>query len=141
MTRLEAIRERFIEYRPTKTHAVWFGVGCIAATLIVGFGFAGWVTGGSTQKQVAEASANARHELAAAVCVDEFMAAKDAGATLAKLKEAGWYDRGELVAKGGWATMPDRKEPNSTVASLCAAKLAEMTLPAAGATRTSTPTK
>jgi hypothetical protein len=54
------------------------------------------------------------------------MAGKNAGATLAKLKEAGWYDRNELVAKGGWATMPDRKEPDSTVAGLCAAKLAEM---------------
>jgi hypothetical protein len=63
---------------------------------------------------VAEAAANARHE------------GKNAGVILAKLKEAGGYDRDELVAKGGWATMPDRKEPNSTVAGLCAAKLAEM---------------
>jgi hypothetical protein len=121
-----AFRERFIEYRPTKTEAAWFGAGCVAAMLIVGFGFGGWVTGAKAEQRVAEAAANARHELAAAVCVEEFMAAKNAGATLAKLKQAGWYDRGELVAKGGWATMPDRKEPNSTVASLCAAKLAEM---------------
>jgi hypothetical protein len=31
-----------------------------------------------------------------------------------------------MVAKGGWATMPDRKEPNSVVATLCAGKLAEL---------------
>src|SRR5687767_11974076 len=126
MGQIDALRERWIEYRPTKTAAAWFGVGCVAATLIGGFGFGGWVSGAKAQQQVAEAAANARHELAAAVCVDEFMAGKDAGAVLAKLKEAAWYDRNELVAKGGWATMPDRKEPNSTVAGLCAAKLAEM---------------
>jgi hypothetical protein len=126
MEGIGAFRARFIEYRPTKTEAAWFGVGCIAVTLIAGFGFAGWVTAGKAEQRVAEAASAARHELAAAVCVDEFMAAKNSAPTLAKLKEAGWYDRGELVAKGGWATMPDRKEPNSTVASLCAAKLAEM---------------
>jgi hypothetical protein len=35
------------------------------------------------------------------------------------------------VAKGGWATMPDRKEPNSIVATMCAAQLAERKPPAA----------
>jgi hypothetical protein len=137
MERTESLRARLENYRPSKTEAAWFGVGCIAATLIAGFGFGGWVTGGTAQKQVSEAAANARHELATAVCVEDFMATKDSGVTLAKLKEAGWYDRGELVAKGGWATMPDRKEANSDVASLCAAKLADMTVPSAGMTPTS----
>ena len=97
MGRIDALRERFIEYRPTKSAAAWVGFG-------------GWVSGAKAQQQVAEAAANARHELAAAVCVDEFMAGKNAGVILAKLKEAGWYDRNDLVAKGGWATMPDRAE-------------------------------
>ena len=137
MKSIDALRKRWDDYRPTKTEAAWLGAGCIAATLIVGFGFAGWVTAGKFETQVAEAAANARHELAAAVCVEEVMATKHVAATLAKIKEAGWYDRGELVAKAGWATMPDRKEPNSTVASLCAAQLAEMTAPTAGMTPTS----
>ena len=137
MKSIDALRKRWDDYRPTKTEAAWFGAACVAATLIVGFGFAGWVTGGKFEKQVGEAADKARHELAAAVCVDEFMAAKNAAATLAKIKEAGWYDRSELVAKGGWATMPDRKEPNSTVASLCATQLADMTVPSAGMTPTS----
>jgi hypothetical protein len=131
MERIETLRQRWEDYRPTKAQAFWIAAAGIAATLIIGFGFAGWVTGGTVQKQVAEAAANARHELAAAVCVEDFMAHKDAGQILAKLKDAGWWERSELLAKGGWATMPDRKEPNSVVATMCAGKLSEMQPPAA----------
>jgi hypothetical protein len=126
LTRMEVLRQRWDDYRLTKTQAFWLAAGSVVATLIVGFGMAGWVTGGTADKRVAEAATNARQELATAICVDEFMAAADAKAKLAKLNDATWYDRGEMVAKGGWATMPDRKEPNSVVATLCAGKLAEL---------------
>jgi hypothetical protein len=126
MSRLETLQDRWHAYGPTKTQAFWFAAAAVVATLIIGFGFAGWVTGGTAQERIDEAALNARHELAAAVCVHEFMARADAAATLGKLKSAGWWDRNELVAKGGWATMPDRKEPNAAVASMCAARLAEM---------------
>jgi hypothetical protein len=129
-TAIERLQQRWEDYRPTKTHTFWIAAGCVAATLVLGFGPFGWVSGGTAQKGISEASANARQELATAVCVEEFMRAKDANATLAKIMEAGWYERGELVAKGGWATMPDRKEPNSIVATMCAAQLAERKPPA-----------
>jgi hypothetical protein len=122
----QTLRERWEDYRPSKTQAFWFAAAAVVAMLIVGFGLAGWVTGGTAQERVDEAALNARHELAAAVCVQEFMAREDASAKLATLKDAGWWDRNELVKKGGWATMPDRKEPNPIVASMCAAELAEM---------------
>lgn len=125
LTKVEALRQRWDELRLDKTQAFWLAAGAVAATLALGFGAAGWVTGGTAEKRVAEAATNARQELATAICVEEFMAARDAKATLAKLGEASWYDRGEMIARGGWATMPDRKEPNSVVASLCAEKLAE----------------
>ncbi|HVL35151.1 MAG TPA: hypothetical protein VM489_05720 [Burkholderiales bacterium] len=121
----QTFRDRWEDWRPTKTQAAWFGVGCIAATLIAGFGFGGWVTGGTAEQRISEAASNARYELAAAVCVEEFMRADNAGQRLAKLHDLGWWERSELVAKGGWATMPDRQEPNSTVASMCAATLSE----------------
>lgn len=137
LSAIDRMRQSWEDYRPSKGQAAWFGAGCIAATLIVGFGFAGWVTGGTAQKQVTEAAATARHELAAAVCVEEFLAGKNAGPLLVKLKDAGWYERGELLEKGGWATMPDRKEPNSVVAAMCASKLSEMQAPAVAVTPTS----
>jgi hypothetical protein len=126
MSRMQTLQERWEDYRPTKTQAFWFAAGAVVITLIIGFGFAGWVTGGTAEERIGEAANNARHELAAAVCVHQFMARKDAASTLVKLKEAGWWDRNELVSKGGWATMPDRQEPNPIVASMCAARLAEM---------------
>jgi hypothetical protein len=131
MERTETLRQRWEDYKPSKVQIFWAAVAAVAVTLIIGFGFAGWVTGGTAQKQVAEAAANARHELAAAVCVEDFMAGKDAGRLLVKLKGAGWFERSELLAKGGWATMPDRKEPSSVVATMCASKLSEMQPPAA----------
>jgi hypothetical protein len=129
-TAIERIQQRWESYRPTKTHTFWIAAGCVAATLVLGFGLGGWVSGGTAQKRIEEAATNARQELATSICVEEFMQAKDANATLAKIMEASWYERGELVAKGGWATMPDRKEPNSAVATMCAEKLAERKAPA-----------
>lgn len=127
---IERLQQRWEDYRPTKTHTFWIAAGCVAATLVLGFGPGGWVSGGTAQKRLDEAAANARQELATAVCVEEFMRAKDAAARLATLRETGWYERSELVAKGGWATMPDRKEPSSAVAAMCAAQLAERKAPA-----------
>ena len=124
LSKVEQLRQRWDDWKLTKTEAFWLAVGSVVATLVVGFALAGWVLGGTAEKRVAEAATNARQELATAICVDEFMAAADAKAKLAKLNDATWYDRGEMVAKGGWATMPDRKEPNSVVATLCAGKLA-----------------
>ncbi len=126
LSRTEVLRQRWDDYRLTKTQAFWLAAGSVVATLVIGFGMAGWVTGGSAQKQVSEAATNARQELATVICVEEFMAQADAKARLAKLSDASWYERGEIVAKGGWATMPDRKDPNSVVATLCAGKLAEL---------------
>ena len=126
LSKMETLRQRWDDLRLSKTQAFWLAAGSVVATLAIGFGAAGWVTGGTADTRVSEAATQARHELAAAICVAEFMAAADAGVRLTKLTDASWYDRGEMVAKGGWATMPDRKEPNSTVATLCAGKLAEL---------------
>jgi hypothetical protein len=127
------LSRKWDEYRPSKMQAFWFGAGCVAATLVLGFGISGWVSAGTAEKLRTEASENARQELAAAICVDEFMQAKDAGGRLEKLKTAGWYERTEQVESGGWATMPDRKEPNRTVAIMCSSQLAEMEATAAPA--------
>jgi hypothetical protein len=126
MKRIQAARQRWEVYQPSKTQAFWFAVAAVVGMLIAGFGFAGWVTAGTAQQRVDDAALAARHELAAAVCVEEFMGLKEAQARLVTLKDSGYWDRSEFVAKGGWATMPDRKEPNRVVASMCAARLSEV---------------
>lgn len=126
--------QRWTDYRPTKEHAIWFGVGCVVATLVVGFGLAGWVTGGTAKEMVDEAAAASRHQLASAVCAEEFLRAADARARLAKLKKLEWYERDDLVAAGGWATMPGEKEASYVVAEMCASRLAEQAEAGAKAT-------
>jgi hypothetical protein len=124
-TNMSKLSQRWVEYRPSKTEAFWTAFGCVVATLVIGFGFAGWVTAGTAEEMAQAAADNARHNLAAAICVDEFMQAKDAKTRLANLKKADWFQRDEIVAGNGWATMPDRKEPNTLVAEMCATKLLE----------------
>jgi hypothetical protein len=133
------LRARWQDYRPTKAQTFWIAAGCVAATLILGFGAGGWVTGGTAQNMVSQATADARLQLAAAVCVEDFMQAANASGRLQKLKDIAWYQRADLIVDGGWATMPDKTEPNSTVAYSCAEKLVGLQAVAPGAvTQTST---
>ena len=112
MERYDSIRRKWEDYRPSKTAAFWFAALCVAAALIIGFGPAGWVTGATAEQRVNDTTLAARQELAAAICVEEFMATNDAQARLAKLRDAGYWERSELVATGGWA--------------MCAAQLSEV---------------
>ena len=116
--------QRWEDCHPSKVHAFWLAAGAVLLTLAIGFGPAGWVTGGKAKQMIDEAAANARTELAVAVCMEEFMEAANAKARLVKLQAASWMDRDDLLAKAGWATMPDRKEPDSAVAAQCAMRLA-----------------
>jgi alpha/beta superfamily hydrolase len=126
---MSTLSRRWQEYRPSKTEAFWTAAGAVIATLVLGFGFGGWVTGGTAGEREQAAASAARHQLAAAICVEEFMKAKDAAARLAQLKKTEWYQRDEVVAGNGWATMPDREAPNIAVAEMCASKLVEMPAP------------
>ena len=92
------------------------------------------VTGGTATKMAQEAAATKYHSLAAAVCAEDFMRAKDARTRLDKLKAAQWYERDDLVLAGGWATMPGENEGNGVVAELCATRLAEQAEAGAKAT-------
>lgn len=113
------------EYQPTKEHALWFGVGCVVATLVIGFGVAGWVTGGTAKKMADESASTSRQQLAAAVCAQRFLRAADSQARLAKLTKLEWYERDDVVVKAGFAKMPGEQEASSEVAEMCASRLVE----------------
>lgn len=135
MGTISRISEGWQRYRPTKADAFWIAVGSVLATMLIGFGLGGWVTGGTAQQMVSEAATQARNQLATAVCVDEFLGAANARTRLEKIKDAIYYERDDLVAAGGWATMPDQNGPDSEVAVLCASRLYQLkALPAPKAT-------
>ena len=139
MSTKQSLGQRWGASRPTKTVTFWSCAACVVATIALGFTWGGWTTGGTAQAMAKEAAAEARQELATAICVDRFSTGSDAGTQLVALKGLGnGWDRGTFVEKGGWAAMPGPKsaEPSGKVARLCADRLALVAVPppAAGTT-------
>jgi RNA 3'-terminal phosphate cyclase len=130
MTEGKSMSQRFEDYRPSKAALFWSCAGCIVATMIVGFSWGGWVTGGSAEEMAEEAAEQARAQVASAVCVESFMAAADASPQLASLKEttSPWQQE-NFIEEGGWAVIADQEYDGA--AELCAEKLIEMEAPAA----------
>jgi hypothetical protein len=123
--------QRWAEFRPSKAVWLWSCVACVIATMVVGFAWGGWTTGGTATKMAADAADQARAELAATVCVAKFMQAPDAAAQLAALKKTDSWKRDELIQKGGWAKMAGAEAAPSGADDMCAEKLASMEAPSA----------
>jgi len=113
-------REWWSTARPTKTAVFWSWMASIVLTMIIGFAWGGWVTGGTAQRMGTVMAQDAIVKRLAPICVAQFNldAAKDQ--KLAELKAMNSYQRGDYVGKQGWATMPDEKEPDRKVADECA---------------------
>lgn len=125
--------KRVEKFRASKTQVFWACAACVAATLIVGFGWGGWVTGASARDTTTKATAQARADMAAAFCVHQFTLAPDARAKLAALKGAEYWKRGEFIEKGGWVTVPGMDAAVVGAAELCAQQLIEAKVPAKSA--------
>ena len=106
---------------PENTSAYAWGavVGAIALA-VVGFGWGGWVTGGTATKTAATAAADAKVAVLAPICADRFRAQGDSAAKIADLAKASSWDRGNVVEKSGFAIMPGSKRSESDVARACA---------------------
>jgi hypothetical protein len=123
MTNETGWKMRWEAWRPSKATWFWSCVGCVIATVIVGFAWGGWVTGGTAQEMAQSAASDARAQLAAAVCVDRFMQGPDAKTRLASLKKSDYWSRDDVLQKGGWLAIAGMKEPVDGAAELCAEKL------------------
>ncbi len=120
-----SISQRFDSYRPSKTILVWACVVTAIATIVIGFNWGGWVTGGTSRTAAATASDIARGDLASAICVERFNAAPDATAKLIEFKAiTDSYKKRQFVEAGGWATMPGQTTPDSRSVQGCATALA-----------------
>jgi hypothetical protein len=123
-----SLGRRWEAYRPTKGVWFWSSAGCIVATIVVGFVWGGWVMGGTATRMASDAAAGARAELAAMVCVAGFNQGPDAVAQLAELKKASSYQRGDMLVKSGWLTMPGSTGPVTGAADICVQKLMSASL-------------
>jgi hypothetical protein len=121
-----SLSRRWEEYRPSKAILFWACVVAIIATIVVGFGWGGWVTGGTSQAMAAAAGDTARGELASAICVERFKAAPDAAAKLVEFKAmTDTYKQRQFIVAGGWATMPGQTSPGRLGVQGCTAALAK----------------
>ncbi len=94
---------------------------------IIGFQWAGWVTGGTAQEMATKAAKTAVVDRLAAICVEQFNQDSEKVQKFEKLlKEARDWKRRDYVKEQGWATMPDEKEADSKVAGKCAGLLVEL---------------
>jgi len=117
-------RQRWDKARATKKVVFWFVLGAIALTMIVGFTWGGWVTGGTAQKMAEEAATKAVVERLALICVDQFSQDPDKAQKLSEFIETKAYQRDDYVTDQGWATMFGDEEPDRNVADACAKMIA-----------------
>ena len=101
-----------------------YGAACGAAALaIAGFSWGGWVTAGTARTMVADQSQAAVVASLSLICVDQSKRDPQLAERVAAIKAASSWNRGDLVIKNGWATMPGSTEGNSQVAKDCADKV------------------
>lgn len=115
--------QRWSEARPTK--AVVFGswVASVVVTIIIGFTWGGWVTGGTARSMAADAVV----QRLAPICVVQFNADPGKDRKLKELKETSTWERGDYLKKHGWATMPGQPGADTNVADECARLLVSST--------------
>jgi hypothetical protein len=118
-------KDRWADSRPTKTVVFWSWVAIVVTTMIVGFTWGGWVTGGTARAMAEARGEDAVVKRLAPMCALRFQDAADKTQKLKELTEASSWDRAEYVMKQGWATMPGDKEPERKVADECAKLLVE----------------
>lgn len=114
-----SFREWWSEARPTKTAVFWSWVGSVVLTMIIGFAWGGWVTGGTAQKMAEVMAEDAVVKRLAPICVVQFKQAPGKDQKLKELEKTDSWQRSEYVEKQGWATMPGEEKPDSKVASEC----------------------
>ncbi len=125
----KSLGQRWEEYRASKATVFWSCVAVSILTMVIGFTWGGWVTGGTAQEMTQEA----RRNLAATFCVNRFMADANAGSHYTEFMETSDWQRDEFIHDGGWATMPTLDRPLAGIADLCADKLAKVEMPASAA--------
>ena len=100
-------------------------IGAVAS-MVVGFSWGGWMSGGAAIKLADERANNAVLAALTPICVEKFLQNSDAQANLAALREISTnWQQGQYVEKGGWATRPGAASSDYELARACAAKLIE----------------
>jgi hypothetical protein len=115
-----SFQQRWSEARPTKTVLFWSWVAAVLATLIIGFTWGGWVTGGTARSMAQGMGDDAVLKRLAPICLAQFKHDPKKEQKLKEFKAVNSWEQGDYVKKQGWATMPGEQEPDGKVADACA---------------------
>lgn len=101
-------------------YGVWGLIFGAIIAMIIGFGWGGWTTAGTTEAMNKEAVTTSQ----AAICVAQFMKDPNHEEQLKEFeKGSSKWDRTEFIKKGGWDKMPGQKEADYGVAEACSDEL------------------
>lgn len=100
-------------------------IGAVAS-MVVGFSWGGWVTGGTADRLAGERADTAVLAALTPICVEKFLQNSDAKANLALLQKiSSNWEQGQYLEKGGWATPPGATSSDYHLARACAEKLVQ----------------
>ena len=111
--------QRWSAARPPKTIVFWSCVASAVVTMIIGFTWGGWVTGGTARSMAAVTGEDAVVKRLAPICIVRFTQDPSKDHKLKEVKDTDTWQRGDYVKKQGWATMPGEREPDGRVADEC----------------------
>jgi hypothetical protein len=105
-------------------------IGAVAS-MVIGFSWGGWMTGGTAIKLADERVNTAVVAALTPICVEKFLLNNDAKANLAVLQKiSSNWEQGQYLEKGGWATRPGATSPDYRLARACAEKLVQVKIAA-----------
>lgn len=130
----KSLSQQWEAYKPTKGLWLWSCIGVAALTMLLGFTVGGWVLGGTAQEMAEKSAEQAKAEVVATVCVENFSHSAGFATSLAALKETSRWQRDDFITDGGWVTLPGMTEPHDAAADLCASRLADIEAPATDST-------
>ena len=122
---LVSLKRWAMEFKMPKLpeHTKPFLLGAAAGALLLawaGFDMLGWKTDGGAHVFAKRQADVAVVAALAPICNAHFRAGADFSTRLTALQKTDRWSRGDMLVKGGWATMDGSKEPTSGVAEACA---------------------
>lgn len=100
---------------------VWGFIGGAIITMIIGFGWGGWVLGSNSLNLGEEMAEAAVLDRMTPICVAQFEQDPQRDEKLKILQEKNSWEQDDYVIEQGWATMPFEKESDHLVAVKCTA--------------------
>jgi len=97
-------------------YGIWGLIVGSVVVMIVGFGWGGWTTSGTTEKIAARAVLDNR----TSICVAQFKNQANYAASLAEFEQIDDWKKDEYIQKGGWAIMPGQEKADPNVCQPCA---------------------